>query len=878
MNLRIAALLGALMLIVLGTVLLWPSPAAPNDEDPKLTINSEEVGLADIGPPVAPHADLVADENPGSGRAEDVVTHHIGVQVLNHDKWAAVANTKVFYITDAIRRQQIELNNFRTRDAWGKLHLLPSAMTDADGLVALKLPGRIAYLFAESEGTRGTMKIKLPKEAITEVDYRRVLSLQAMQEVEVKVSNYDGSALCGMVVELGGVSSTAAKTLKNGIAKFSIPANLLASLASESFDGAMPSVKCQLPLLDNPSNRVQQLDGKLRAAIDLPPSGSIEVRGLEDDGRQYQVAVSSTYLKPGGRLSRKDTLHGAVWCSNFVPLNSKLTISLFVGEDNFFQTQEVLRDIPGPSAAGENIVIDINESGARRVRGILLNSLGHGLASRGARVRFLDGSGRPVIESVLLTTSSDGEWVVYLQDGTDVLNQVEHIWIVANLDYLFFKVTRKNDPDPNVSPYSYLFSKPKFTSSPIYDLGPLAPQAKELLVSGRVLNVEREPIDTPTIRVVRGLPSEEDVDFYSSTNITIASENSADSEVGEFCFHYTPTPFPSKCRLSVNAGEDFENKVIDFEPGTEGLEILMHGNCNVEFSFKGIPLTERVDFHLIDPTSGASASSSSIWVGDFYGTDLSGLHQRSFYGVIPGTYTFRALDLDGNLIKEIPNVIVKAGKKRFPLLRGIELGRNENIRIRLVIPEDGIPPFSLKDKAVVYSSSEQGFQRQLGSIMLDETVILKNEYLRGGHILVVAGFQSVPLNELNDGDEIVLTKLPTIQLSIPRLYSETRSHFFWLRFEKLSSDLPDSSQPINRGNFSALDVDSFAISIQSAGEYIPIWMAYSNFEDAYWGTPILEWRGQSMYLDPAQHTEAIDLNIPAGFEAEIKNSMTTEDD
>ena len=256
MNLRIAALLGALMLIVLGTVLLWPSPAAPNDEDSVFTKISEEGGLADIGPPVAPHADLVADENPASGRAEDVATHHIGVQVLNHDKWAAVANTKVFYITDAIRRQQIELNNFRTRDAWGKLHLLPSAMTDADGLVTLKLPGRIAYLFAESEGTRGTMKIKLPKEAITEVDYRRVLSLQAMQEVEVKVSNYDGSALSGMVVELGGVSSTAAKTLRDGIVKFSVPANLLASLASESSDGAMPSVKCQLPLLDNPSNRV----------------------------------------------------------------------------------------------------------------------------------------------------------------------------------------------------------------------------------------------------------------------------------------------------------------------------------------------------------------------------------------------------------------------------------------------------------------------------------------------------------------------------------------------------------------------------------------------------------------------------------------------
>jgi len=257
---------------------------------------------------------------------------------------------------------------------------------------------------------------------------------------------------------------------------------------------------------------------------------------------------------------------------------------------------------------------------------------------------------------------------------------------------------------------------------------------------------------------------------------------------------------------------------------------------------------------------------------------LSGLHKRSFYEVLPGTYTFRALDLDGNLIKEIPNVIVKAGKKGFPLLRGIELGSNENIRIRLVIPEDGIRPFSLTDRAVVYSSSERGFQRQLGSIVLNETVILRNEYLRGGHVLVVAGFESIPLNGRNDGDEIVLTKLPTIQFSIPGLYSETRSYFYWLRFEKLSSNLQDSSQPVNRGNFSALDIDCFGFSIPTAGDYVPIWMAYSNFEDAYWGTPILEWRGQSMYLDPAQHTEAIDLNIPAGFEAEIKNSMTTEND
>jgi hypothetical protein len=657
MNLRILSALLLLMGAILAAVLFWPPADSEAQPEPPVVVVEGSEGESDE----LAEADHDSEATASTEREEvGYHVHKIGLEVLNHDKWKAVAHTKVYYVTDVIRQQRPELSDFKSKDGFNRLHELPSVKTNADGLVMLELPGKIAYLFCESEGAIGSKMIRFGSAPTTEVDYSHVLMLREMTTISVHVKRTDSSPAVGVPVVLHGTERPVVLTNENGVAELPAAESRLVQMQQEAGVMTPFSITCLLPLMDDPETSVVENAKGWSAEVTLSPYGSVEVVGLET-GWDYLLNCDAEYAIGGEvELPRLKGSETPMWRCDFVPIASELEIEQLAGGVASVSAQEVLAGVDGPARERDVVRIDARKGDGCKITGKLLTLDAKPLANHELSVWFLDGDGKWSLDFAEAKTRSDGSFSIHVLEIPPQAPPTKYVWILAEGLLIGFMS----------EPLSYLLEDLEIELGHELAVGSIRPQKKKLVVAGEIVDESGNRLEQASPFVFRTLPGWTDESIGMATVDEIDSSNLAGLNAGEFRFEFSPAPFPCKYILSGTA-PNRENFDLVVQPGTEDLTVILRQACKVGFTHQGNPDTEFVSFHLI----GADGESFEAY-DRFYPSsgEPAKVERGAFWAVPFGDYTFQARDQDGQVLKEITDLVIQKGAGRPSALKGIHLG------------------------------------------------------------------------------------------------------------------------------------------------------------------------------------------------------------
>lgn len=850
MNLKIVGVLAVIMAALMAAVMFWPSP---QENLPVVDVASsrQDEDVYATSAVIKPLALPTTEQTAHSGREESgYPIHQVGIQVLNHDDWTAVADTEVFYITDVIRNKRPELNDFQSKDGWNRLHQLPSVTTDADGMAVLELPGKIAYLYCLSNQAKGMLKTKLGSEPITEVDYRRVLFVHQQIELQVTVQRADGKPAAAVPVVLEGTFKPVAMTDQSGQAQLTLPLKIFTDLKKQGLSKSL-AVAARLPLLGTPRGEITETGADYFAKIQLPPYGGLEIHHIEP-GWSYRIRDEHFQLV---NLEPREQAGATIIDYDFVAVNSELTLLQAGGGSSVSQDQVVLAGITGPAEERDVVIVNAKVVPGYRLRGRLLEGAGGPLAQSPLTLWFLNERGESVAGTTQALTNEKGEFVIYRSGAKAELPASQSIWILAN---------GEDFQNVEAGATSYLTTMPIPATQDDLWLGELQPQDKKLLVSGRVFDALGDPIEDVSASVERVLPGEENRQSSRPTVDEVASKNLANSGRGEFLFEYAPTPFPCEYILSVYV-MDKEWVEIKVTPGTEDLVVQLRDTVAVPFSYQGFPLTEGVEFYLFGADGEEIKANRSFFPQP---TSSSRPKSNQFREVPVGTYTFKAIGFEGRVLKEIPGVLVRKGAE-YPALTGIDLGEDNSIHIYLDVPMEVLAAHVFRDQLVIYKAEGQGFTKQSGFGYALGGVVIPNQWTQAEYFLAMSGCKPVSLNGRADGDRIQLEPYPTIPVTIPDFDELADQQAFWVHL--VSADASNRNlQLLNRANFRlSTEHERLEFTIPGPGYYIPIWEAVDEFWYERETSIKFEWRGKPIHLDPERDANGITLNVPDEFRAKL---------
>ncbi len=842
------------MVALLCAVLFWPPPeneipvvetagsSSPPELDPDLnTATKDSQSVAESESAV-----------PNSREAADFPIHHIGVQVLDHDNWLAVAHAKVYYITDAIRQQDPKLKDFRSKDGWSRLKDLPSVTTDGDGMAVLELPGRIAYLYCRSDTAKGMLKVKLGSEPITEVNYRNVIYLHRESTVEAKVLRHDGRPAVGVPVVVEGTIKPVGITDENGLATMLMPLSVLADIRKQKGAGGELTLRCKLPLMGDPTAVISEIGGSWHAEVQLPPYGGIEVVNLEPDWA-YSVrdeSYNSLSLNPrevNGALSARE---------DFIPVDAALILSQEISGSVVWDDQEMETEIASPSVDGEVVRVEAQTAQGVRFQGRLLNRTDEPVTNTGFMLWYLDEDGDSTFGFTMGATNELGEFNLFLMEPGPAFEETQYLWFIVNSEVF---------SNSNVQYASYVVENGGWGSPGEVELGDLEPLELEFLLSGKAIGPDGKPIRGVEASITRDLPASDGLDEIRFTVDEIATGNLADADKGEFRFEYSPTPFPCVYQLDIYS-EDNEYREISFEPGTKDLIVELRQSVAVQFSYFGYPLALGVEFVLV------AEDGSQIGADEEYIPQVEGSNSPTnnlFSDVPEGAYVFQAVAENGRLLIEIAGVNVRKGAN-YPSLRNIDLNAENTIQLKINFPETLYSMYVMSDQVVLHSPKEDGYRRVERFATKPAGMVVPEEYTHDDYMLVFAGCKPVSLRGRRDGETIQLQEYQAIPIEIPDVKMLLDQAEFWVRLESVDPGDDVGMHLLNGANVRINpEEESFEFALPGPGTYIPVWELLIEDWPGERVIPGSQWRGQPIHLDPERDSAGVILHVPAEFRAQL---------
>jgi hypothetical protein len=741
-----------LLPVVLCLILVLTPPGderqLQQNDDVGQSIETSSISDADLDPDREPQSakpELQNKETTASRTTSTATWRRFGLQTLDPQRWRAAPNTKIYYATDAILREDPEkYAHFHPGNPWAheNLDFLPSVTTDGYGNAVFRMPGDVGYLYCRYDGTRGWMKLSLRGLNDAEITNERILYLYPSKNYVVDVSNASGEPVAGVPLRMAKSKMAWSQSGHDGKAYLSVPPEHKGSVSLTSY----------LPLLRPTGGDIPIPKPQAPGKFQLPPCGGVTLRAPPgDEGNFYLRCINPK--TPWVRMAPDYADDSNQLRYDFVPLSKNIEIC--VATENPDQADvPILISEKGPKEDGEVVALDWSDSPVCSVRGRLYSEDGKPWGLHNFTLYAFNKRGGLLAEGISIQCNPKGRFEVYLHPDRLDIQAVDSIWIRTDYKHAALK--------------DYLATDLKLRKGGSVSLGNLLPAPHTDWTAGEIVNAVGDPIPSaavtyswnPDVATRGGV----DWSFHLGEAVIVGEGRN------EFQIPSPVFPFACDWNLHVEENRNYNpvNKVV--AAGSEGHRIVLPASFDLRWSYYP-PLTGQALGFSLTRTDGKEFRSAAEGRRGFRMNEGPGkVRNEEFSDVEEGVFTFLATGETGDVLLEIPRLVIRKDQTRPAELQNLNLRGNDAAVLLLQL--DGRPPpdgFGTQNDLRLFQRPYDGATKATGIGLEGDNVFVHSSAFEHECILAVKGYYPESIQGRGNGDTINLKPLPEIELVFPAL-------------------------------------------------------------------------------------------------------------
>ena len=862
-----------IMLALAIAVVLWGGGAADDEGSGAESVAQSQAG--DLHQLNSPTAHIAAGEDavdPQRGRNKSRYRIPVFVQQLVAGGWLDAPNIEIYYFCESFRaNSNSSLQNFDVHNPWrnDSYQSLPSVTTNSKGSTQIEVDAETTRLYAKDGDAILSFLIAADQDWDKLAEQGVLCQIQPVETLTISVTHADGSPAPNVPLQVFTFRGVHAITDANGIAQLHLPKAQIERRLSISGADALADLAlfAQLPLIGSPRLNLTTFQrGQRDFSLTLPRCSGIRVKSepVAYEGKLL-FGIIEGYVTRKVSMKKKSRDGMDIWEYPYGPLGKQFQV-LLPGDNSFYHWRE-----PSPlkkgrtlNTAGSVLEQQINWDSVFLASG-KIDWMPRAKARENIRVLALDAKGRACTDPMRISLDQEGNFDIAVVAPNGDTSQIRSLWLQTVFD------SRKRE---QYSEAEYFVQDLQPIPGQRLDLGRLQPAPVTTLIKGTAKYDDGELFYGLGLQVAKVIPDARPGKKPIHWLVNMKNEG-VDNSVGfsgEFLAEHSIAPF--KCDYQIRARiKDCMPYAQSFEAGDEDFEAILRLLCNVSVTYEAMLFdADEIWFELQGESGGSHVdfARGNVFTRPRADGSEPPLGRGLFQGVPPGAYSFRASTLTGQLLLEIPHVIVEGQDSKPKELQGIKLIQPGLVTLNLVDEQHqplswarpGKPAIQVMEKQEVGYLRSDKWSARTGTFRIHESL------LTTGNFLSLPGYLPVDLEGLRHEEQVVLQKAEVKKIRIQQPADFPASAPFALQVSWVE-DRSNANQILGSTKLVAINRWSYEFHCPVAGEYQLTW--HLLLEPG--GTPgqqTYKQQGRVLKLDPAKEGEAIVVTMPESFIAEAK--------